>query len=215
MKDNVTEILDRLVENHPALECCRESILAAIELICQAFESRGTLFTVGNGGSSADADHISGEMLKGFLRRRPLPEKAAGCLKSIDPVDGELLAAKLQEGLPCIPLGAFSSLLSAARNDLDGQLDYAQVLNALGRPGDVLIAISTSGNSRNVHLAVSVARSKNIKVVGLTGIGGGRLSDEADVIIKAPARETYRIQEYHLPVYHAICAAVEARFFNS
>ncbi len=208
--------LDELLERHPALSVCEDAIRHAIRVAGDAFQQGGRLYVCGNGGSCADAEHISGEFLKGFCKCRPVSTELSLALRhnAEDAEEGELLAGKLQTGLPCIPLTSLCAALSAARNDLDGQLDYAQALFALGRPGDVLLGISTSGNSRNVHLAVVVARSLGMKVLGLTGEDGGRLGREADVAIRVPARETYQIQEYHLPVYHAICRCVENRFFT-
>ena len=205
--------LDTLLENYPVLAPCLPQIQEAIHLLAEGFQRGATLFTCGNGGSCADADHIAGEFLKGFCRRRPLEDSLAARLQEVDGEDGALLAGKLQRGLRCIPLTAFSAAFSAVRNDLDGQMDYAQTLLALARPGDLLLGISTSGNSRNVHLAATVAHSLGLKVLGMTGEAGGRLAREADVTIRVPARETYRVQEYHLPVYHAICRAVEEKFF--
>ncbi len=208
--------LDELLERYPVLAVCEDAIRHAIRVAGDAFQQGGRLYVCGNGGSCADAEHISGEFLKGFCKRRPVSSELALELRNYaeTPEEGELLSGKLQRGLPCIPLTSLGVALSAARNDLDGQLDYAQALLALGRPGDVLLGISTSGNSRNVHLAVVVARSLGMKVLGLTGEEGGRLGRESDVAIRVPARETYQIQEFHLPVYHALCRCVENRFFT-
>lgn len=206
--------LNTLLQNYPELEVCRQSIEDAVKLIGDAYETGNTLFTCGNGGSCADADHISGEFLKGFCKKRPVTDEIAAALqRSGSPEDGAMLASKLQRGLRCIPLAGFSAALSAVRNDLDGQMDFSQVLFALGKPGDILLGISTSGNSRNVRLAVVVAKAIGMKVIGMTGERGGILAQMADVVIKAPSAETFRIQEYHLPVYHAICRMVEERFF--
>ncbi|MGN0866252.1 MAG: SIS domain-containing protein [Oligosphaeraceae bacterium] len=205
--------LEQLLENFPRLSVCLPQIQETARLLEEGFRRGATLFTCGNGGSCADADHIAGEFLKGFCRRRPLKKSLADTLEEVDPEDGAFLGKTLQRGLPCIPLSGFPGALSAVRNDLDGQMDYAQVLLALGRPGDLLLGISTSGNSRNVHLAVTVARSLGMTVLGLTGEGGGRLAREADVAIRVPARETYRVQELHLPVYHALCLSVEEALF--
>ncbi len=205
--------LERLLENHPCLSACLPQIQETARLLEEGFRRGATLFTCGNGGSCADADHIAGEFLKGFCRRRPLEKALADTLERLDSEDGAFLGKKLQQGLRCIPLSGFPGALSAVRNDLDGQMDYAQVLLALGRPGDLLLGISTSGNSRNVHLAATVARSLGMTVLGLTGEGGGRLAREADVAIRVPARETYQVQELHLPVYHALCLSVEEALF--
>lgn len=207
--------LETLLQNYPQLAVCQNDIQNAIQLIGDCFAQNGTLFTCGNGGSSADADHIAGEFLKGFCKKRPADDKTMDALRRYaGEEDGLLLGTKLQCGLRCIPLGDFSSLLSAVRNDLDGQMDYAQALFALGRPGDVLLGISTSGNARNVKLATAVAKTLGMKVIGLTGEKGGLLAQNADIAIRVPAQETFRIQEFHLPVYHTICLCVENRFFD-
>lgn len=213
--NNAMTPLEILLQNYPQLAVCQDAIQNAVQLIGDCFAANGTLFTCGNGGSSADADHIAGEFLKGFCKKRPADDKTRDALRQFaGEEDGTLLGEKLQRGLRCIPLGDFSSVLSAVRNDLDGQMDYAQVLYALGRPGDVLLGISTSGNSRNVKLAAAVARTLGIKVIGLTGEKGGVLAQNADIAIRVPVQETYRVQEFHLPIYHAICLCVENRFFD-
>lgn len=205
--------LETLIENYPQLAGCRESIEQASLAIIHCYEKGGTLFTCGNGGSCADADHISGELLKGFCRRRPMPSGERAALAAQSPEAAEALGGKLQCGLRCISLMNFPGASSAVRNDLGGELDTAQLLYALGRPGDVLLGISTSGNARNVAYAVAIARLKGMAVLGLTGEGGGKLGAQADIAIRVPSRETYRIQEYHLPIYHALCRMVENRFF--
>lgn len=213
--NNAMTPLEILLQNYPQLTVCQDAIQAAVKLIGDCFSANGTLFTCGNGGSCADADHIAGEFLKGFCKKRPADDKTRDVLRQFaGEEDGTLLGAKLQRGLRCIPLGDFSCILSAVRNDLDGQMDYAQVLYALGRPGDVLLGISTSGNARNVKLATAVARTLGMTVIGMTGEKGGVLAQNADIAIRVPAQETYRIQEFHLPIYHAICLCVENRFFD-
>ncbi len=205
--------LERLLEHYPCLSVCLPQIQETARLLEEGFRRGATLFTCGNGGSCSDADHIAGEFLKGFCRRRPLEKSLADTLAKVDAQDGAFLGKTLQQGLRCIPLSGFPAALSAVRNDLDGQMDYAQALLALARPGDMLLGISTSGNSRNVHLAVTIARSLGLTVLGMTGEAGGRLAQEADVTIRVPARETFRIQELHLPVYHTLCLSVEEAFF--
>ena len=206
-------LLEILFENYPQLAGCRAEIEAAAKVIIECFEQNGTLFTCGNGGSCADADHISVELLKGFCRKRPMTAEERAALAAESPDVAELLGTKLQRGLRCISLMNFPGAGSAVRNDLGGELDVAQVLYALGRPGDVLLGISTSGNAKNVRYAVAIARLKGMKVLGLTGEGGGRLGELADVVVRVPSRETYRIQEYHLPIYHTLCRMVENHFF--
>jgi D-sedoheptulose 7-phosphate isomerase len=168
----------------------------------------------GNGGSCADADHIVGELMKGFLSLRPLSEEKKGEMKAnTDLVDDELLA-KLQGGLPAYSLPSMTALNMAFCNDVDPELIYAQPIMAMGRKNDVLIAISTSGNSKNVFGAVKVAKALGVTVIGLTGGKGGKLKEHADIAVVVPESETFKIQELHLPVYHYLCAAVEQHFFG-
>lgn len=206
--------LGDLLARYPALAVCEEALASAITLLIRTYEHDGTVFTCGNGGSAADADHIVGELLKGFVRRRPLPMAERAALSSIAGVDGDYLASRLQCGLRAMSLMSQQGLSSAVANDLGGDLGPAQQLYGMGRQGDMLIALSTSGNARNVALACRVAKLKGIPVVGMTGMMGGQLAELADICIKVPERETYRVQELHLPVYHALCRAVEAFFFQ-
>lgn len=194
------------IERYPILEASKEDILAAVDAISQMYENGGKLLLCGNGGSAADCEHISGEFLKGFLKKRPY-EKG-----ELDLEDEVLL--KLQKGIPAIPLTSLSSSLSAFNNDVDPDLNYAQLVQALGATGDVFLGISTSGNAKNVALAAKCANAKGLITIGLTGKKGGLLKDICDISIKVPETETYKIQELHLPVYHAICAQVEANFFE-
>lgn len=211
-KTSFPELVD-LLACYPALAVCEEAMASAIALLISTYEHDGTVFTCGNGGSAADADHIVGELLKGFVRRRPLPTADRAALQRENGVDGDYLASRLQCGLRAMSLMSQQGLSSAVANDLGGDLGPAQQLYGMGRKGDLLIALSTSGNARNVALACRVAKLKGIPVVGMTGIAGGHLAELADICIKVPERETYRVQELHLPVYHALCRAVEAFFF--
>ncbi len=206
------QILDNLIARYPVLEQCKDDIWNAYVLLAECYKKDGCLFTCGNGGSAADADHIVGEMLKGFVLKRPLPDSDKAILKSYGE-KGAMLADKLQCGLRAINLMAHTAACSAAANDLGGDTGPAQQLNAFGRGGDVLLGISTSGNAENVFLACQVAKLKGMKIIGITGIGGGRLAETADVCITVPEKETYKVQELHLPVYHALCMMVEATFF--
>ena len=205
--------LEILLQNYPQLADCKADIEHAAQIVVACQEQGGTFFTCGNGGSCADADHISGELLKGFCKKRPMSAEEREALAAESPDVAEVLSTRLQRGLRCISLMNFPGAGSAVRNDLGGELDAAQVLYALGRPGDVLLGISTSGNAKNVRYAVAVARLKGMKVLGMTGEGGGTLAQLADVAIRVPSCETYRIQEYHLPIYHALCRMVENHFF--
>jgi D-sedoheptulose 7-phosphate isomerase len=201
MNDRVAQLILR----YPALKPCASSIDETIDLWVAQFRAHHKLLLAGNGGSAADSDHISGELLKGFAKRRKLSPADSQHL-------GEHIAEKLQGGLPAIPLSQFSSLLTAYGNDCDAQYGFAQLVWALGQPGDVLFAISTSGNSKNILHASHVARQKGMKVVALTGAGGA-LKSFADISICAPSVVTYEIQEFHLPIYHCLCLAVEDVLF--
>ena len=205
------EIIGELVARLPELESSREDIEAIAQIWIDAFRRGNKLLLCGNGGSCADCEHIAGELMKGFLKRRPLPRElkeklaAAGCSD---------MGEKLQLGLPCVHLSSHTALNTAFCNDVDPRYTMAQQLLALGKEGDVLLAISTSGNAENVYWAAQCARALGIQVTGLTGKDGGRLLPLCHRAFVAPSRETYRIQEYHLPVYHALCLAVEAEFFE-
>ena len=168
----------------------------------------------GNGGSAADAEHIVGELMKGFVKRRPVTEEMKEALEKADPVRGKELSEKLQGGLPAIALVDHAALSTAFANDVDGMLSYAQQVNGYGKPGDVFLGISTSGNAENVMYAAVTAKAKGMKVVGLTGKDGGKLAGIADAAVIVPEMETYKIQELHLPVYHALCLMLEHRFYE-
>lgn len=198
--------LAELLSRYPALEVCSADITAAIDALLACYRSGNKVLLCGNGGSASDCDHIAGEMLKGFGQKRPLNAASRARL-------GDALASQLQGSLPTLSLPSFSGLFTAWANDCDPEYVYAQLVHGLGKPGDVLVAISTSGNAKNVGHAVQVARKSGVKVLGLTGQTGGALATHADIAIRVPATETFKIQEYHLPIYHCICLAVEAEFF--
>ncbi len=208
-------MLNDLLRRYPILEVCKEDIEKAKDALIECYKNDGKVLICGNGGSCADSDHIVGELMKGFLKQRPLSEEQKTVMKkNCDLIDDELLS-KLQGGLPAIALPSITALNSAFCNDVDPELIYAQSLMGLGRKKDVLIAISTSGNSKNVFGAVKVAKALGVKVIGLTGNTGGKLKEHADIAIRVPETETYKIQELHLPVYHYLCAAVEDYFFKA
>lgn len=171
------------------------------------YKKSGTLLLCGNCGSAADCEHISGELLKGFLLKRPLTDKEKNRL----PAE---IADKLQGGIKAIPLTSLTALGTAFANDVDADLVYAQLVSVFGGENDVFLGISTSGNAKNVCAAAKVAKAKGMKTLSLTGIGGGRLGSICDLAIKVPENETYKIQELHLPVYHAVCAEVEEIIFG-
>lgn len=206
---------DLLIDRYPVLQSCKNDIIAAYNILETCYASDHKLLIAGNGGSAADSEHIAGELMKRFRTPRPVPQQLKEKLKSIDPVRGENLAKNLECGLMAIPLVAHEALTTAYINDVDGLGVFAQQLYGFGRPGDVFLGISTSGNSKNVMSATVVARALGIRVIGLTGMSGGELAQVSDVCIKVPATETYRIQELHLPVYHCLCLMLEDRFFGN
>ena len=202
--------MDNLVMRYPALAPIRSDIEAATAAVLESYHKGGKVLLCGNGGSCADSEHVAGELLKGFMiKREPTEEELSALTKYID-IDS---AKKLQRAIPAIPLPSITGTLSAFANDVDPELVYAQLVFALGAVGDVLFAFSTSGNSKNVVEAVKVAKARGVKTVAFTGKSGGKLRDLADVCICAPETETYKVQEYHLPIYHAICQELESTLF--
>ena len=206
--------VDLLVERYPVLRACANDIEKAYLILEECYVNDGKLLIAGNGGSAADSEHIAGELMKRFKTPRPVTAEFAEKLKAIDSARGENLAHNLERGLMAIPLVAHEALSTAYINDVDGLGVFAQQLFGFGRPGDVFLGISTSGNSKNVMSATVVARALGLKVIGLTGAKGGELAEVADVAIKVPETETYMIQELHLPVYHCLCLMLEDRFFG-
>ncbi|RKM59567.1 SIS domain-containing protein [Butyrivibrio sp. XB500-5] len=214
MEHRLMKHVDILVERYPQLSVCRDDIIKVYEILEMAYEGDHKLLIAGNGGSAADSEHIAGELMKRFKILRPVPTDFAKKLVDIDPIRGDNLAKNLERGLMAIPLVAHEALTTAYINDVDGLGVFAQQLYGFGRPGDVFLGISTSGNSMNVMSATVVARALGIKVIGLTGKDGGELAGVADVCIRVPETETYMIQELHLPVYHCLCLMLEDRFFG-
>jgi D-sedoheptulose 7-phosphate isomerase len=204
-----------LFARYPILEACRKGVSGALELLIKCYAADGTVLVCGNGGSAADADHLVGELMKGCLRRRSLPEDLRFRLRETAGDDGAFLGDVLQGTLRAIALTAHSALVSAYTNDQSGEAVFAQQVLGYGRAGDVFIGISTSGNSRNVILAAQMARVRGLSIVGLTGKSGGRLGPLCDALIAAPEEETFKVQELHLPVYHALAAALEAEMFEA
>ncbi|HOK10128.1 MAG TPA: SIS domain-containing protein [Candidatus Hydrogenedens sp.] len=206
------EIFDDLLSRRPDLASCSENILKAHQLLVECFKHHGTLFTCGNGGSYADALHIAGELVKSFERKRPLDTTLKECI--VNEYMGAELSEYLEAGLRAIPLGMNSSLKTAIENDCPMRdIAFAQELNVLMNAGDILLTISTSGNAKNCLYAVSVARAKKGTVIAMTGPSGGLLSKYAHVCIKVPGATTKVIQEAHQPIWHTLCAMVEAHFF--
>lgn len=205
--------IDLLVERYPSLESARNDIVAAYLLLEESYENGGKLLVAGNGGSAADAEHIVGELMKGFkLSRKPEADFAEKLVEENQEL-GSVLAENLQGALPAIALDGHPALSTAYMNDCEPLLCFAQQVNGYGKSGDVFLGISTSGNSKNVLYAATTAHAKGMKVIGLTGAKDSKLKDMSDVCIKAPQTETYMIQELHLPIYHCLCLMLEARFF--
>ena len=206
--------IDLLMERYPVLECCKNDIIDAFDLLGDTYSKEGKMLICGNGGSAADAEHIVGELMKGFRYSRKLLSTEVDNLQKIDIEMGKVLAENLQSALPAIALDGHPALSTAYMNDCEPLLCFAQQVNGLGRQGDVLFGISTSGNSKNVLYAAVTAKSKGMKVVGLTGAKDSKLSALADVCIRVSETETYMVQELNLPVYHCLCLMLEEKFFG-
>lgn len=206
--------IELLIKRYPQLESIKEHIVNAYFILEDSYKNGGKLLIAGNGGSSADAEHIVGELMKGFKKERKVSDEFARKLEALDKEKGKRLADKLQVGLPAIALSNHSALNTAYINDVDALLCFAQQINGYGKEGDVFLGISTSGNSENVLYAAITAKAKGMKVIGLTGKDGGKLKEISDVAIGVPENETYMIQELHLPVYHCLCLMLEDRFFE-
>lgn len=209
------EQLNLLIERYPKLAVCKEDIKKAYELLEVAYSNGRKLLVCGNGGSASDSEHIVGELMKEFKLKRKVYSDQAAALKEIDPELGQVLADNLQGALPAICLTGHSSLTTAFMNDANADLVFAQQVNGYGKPGDVFLGISTSGNSKNVLYAAVNAKAKGLKVIGLTGAKENKLMKYADVCIRVPETETYKIQELHLPVYHCLCLMLEEHFFGN
>ena len=205
--------IDLLMERYPSLESAKNDIVAAYLLLEESYKNGGKLLVAGNGGSAADAEHIVGELMKGFkLPRKPEADFAEKLVEENQEL-GSALAENLQGALPAIALDGHPALSTAYMNDCEPLLCFAQQVNGYGKSGDVFLGISTSGNSKNVLFAATTAHAKGMKVIGLTGAKDSKLKDMSDVCIKAPQTETYMIQELHLPIYHCLCLMLEDRFF--
>ena len=213
MKKASMTVLDGLTERYPALSVCTNDIKKLAEALILCYKNGGKLLICGNGGSAADAQHIVGELMKGFCKKRPLDAKEKSELEKLGE-DGAVLAEKLQSPLPAISLYNETALITAYSNDADPSLIYAQQVYALGRPGDLLLCISTSGSSENVCFAVPAAKARGMTTAALTGKAGGKLKNICDICVTVPEAETYKVQELHLPVYHAVCLCLEEEFFG-
>jgi D-sedoheptulose 7-phosphate isomerase len=217
MKPSAKQYLDECLTSYPALEPCQDDIVRAFEILVACFKKNGKALACGNGGSAADADHIVGEMMNKFALKRELTRADTAKIKNsvIHLNDKQFLLRHLQRQLPAISLSAHSPLVTAIANDEDAEMIFAQQVFGYGKEGDVLIALSTSGNSKNIIRAVSVAKIFGLKIICLTGKNGGRMKDlGCDVLLCVPEDVTYKIQQLHQPVYHCLCGMVEAEIFG-
>ena len=203
-----------LYERYQNLNTIKSDIEDAKNAIIESFKAGGKLLLCGNGGSAADCEHIAGELMKGFMSKRSLSEEQKqSMINNADYINRDWLN-ELQSALPAISLTSANALNTAFCNDVNPELIYAQQLMGLGKKEDIVFCISTSGNSKNVYAAATVAKALGIKVIALTGKSGGKLKEIADICICAPESETYKVQEFHLPIYHYICAEAEKYFFD-
>ena len=214
MDERLLTHIDHLIDRYPKLIVCREDIIKAYEILERTYSSERKILVCGNGGSASDSEHIVGELMKEFKLKRKVYADQAAALMEIDSELGQVLADNLQGALPAISLTGHSSLQTAFMNDAVPELVFAQQVNGYGKPGDVFLGISTSGNSKNVLYAAVNAKAKKLKVIGLTGAKENKLMKYADVCIRVPETETYKIQELHLPVYHCLCLMLEDKFFG-
>lgn len=214
MDNKLTKHLELLLERYPALRVCKSEIIKAYDILETSFTDGRKLLVCGNGGSASDSEHIVGELMKEFKLKRKVFAKQAEAMQAIDLELGATLAQHLQGALPAITLTAHSSLTTAFMNDSEPVLVFAQQVNGYGKEGDSFLGISTSGNSMNVLYAAVTAKARGLKVIGLTGQRDSKLSRLADVCIRVPETETYKIQELHLPVYHCLCMMLEDHFFG-
>jgi len=213
MKNNI--FLAELTRRYHQLLPVENEILKAAECLINCYQHGKKVLICGNGGSSSDSDHIVGELMKGFEHKRSIEEHLKDQLKAIDLDRGKYLSENLQQGLPAISLSAHSALITAVANDIEADLIFAQQVDGYGNTGDVLIGISTSGNSQNVIDAIITAKAKGLVVIGLTGETGGKMKQFCDILIRVPERRTAFVQELFLPVYHTICLIVESTIFGN
>ena len=212
MKETTKMILTETLERYPALKGNETEILSVYETLKNCFTNGKRLYLCGNGGSAADCEHIAGELLKSFKKCRPLPTELVEGLKK-QGERGQVLIESLECGLPAVSLCGHTAFSTAFQNDRDPMFVFAQQVGVWGQTGDVLLTISTSGNSKNCVYAATVAKAKNMQVVAFLGGSGGALKTLADASVTVPEKETFKVQELHLPVYHCLCAMLEEEFF--
>ena len=215
LSDRLRKHIELLVSRYPVLEGCEDSIVQAYFVLEKSYADDHKLLVAGNGGSAADAEHIVGELMKGFKLSRKLDSQMSQKLIEENEELGKTLAENLQGALPAIALDGHPALSTAYMNDCEPLLCFAQQVNGYGMAGDVFLGISTSGNSKNILYAAVTARAKGMPVIGLTGAKNSKLENLSGVCIKVPQTETYMIQELHLPVYHCLCLMLEDRFFGN
>lgn len=208
-------MLDELITRYPALAVCMEDIRAAYDMLSECYLYDGKLLVAGNGGSAADAEHIVGELMKAFRKRRHIDSEICNKIMAVHSELGADLCQRLQGALPAIALTEHAALSTACLNDISGTIGFAQQVLGYGREKDVFLGITTSGNSQNILNAIVTARAKGMRAIVLTGRDGGKAKDLADISIIVPEHETYKIQELHLPIYHTLCLMLEDRFFES
>lgn len=214
LESRLMKHIDLLIERYPSLEPIKQELIDAYLIMEESYSKGGKLLVAGNGGSAADSEHIVGELMKGFKMPRKMTSEFSEKLKAVDPDLGDVLANNLQGALPAIALDGHPALTTAYMNDCEPLLCFAQQVNGFGKPEDVFLGISTSGNSKNILYAATVAKAKGMKVIGLTGAKDSKLMKYADVCVKATNTETYMIQELHLPIYHCWCLMLEDKFFG-
>ena len=214
LETRLYQYIDLLILRYPQLIVAKDCIVEAYQILEESYTNDGKLLVAGNGGSAADAEHIVGELMKGFVNPRKLEAEYSDALITVNKELGRVLSENLQCALPAIALDGHLALTTAYLNDCEPLLCFAQQVNGYGRKSDVFLGISTSGNSRNILYAATVAKAKGMKVIGLTGEKDSKLSEISDTCIQVPETETYKIQELHLPVYHCLCLMLEDTFFG-
>lgn len=213
-KYDAAMLREELLKRYPALSSCISDFDKAFKALLLCIRNDGKMLLAGNGGSAADSEHIAGEMMKSFLFYREIDKDFSDSLESLYGEDGAKLARNLEGGIPAIPLTTMPAISTAFANDVNPKATFAQLVQTLGRRGDVFIGISTSGNSENILLALMAAKARGLITITLTGEGGGKCAGLSDICIRMPESETFKVQELHLPVYHALCAMLEAELFE-
>lgn len=215
MKERTLKLLDNFFERYPKLDYLKDNLHRAIKLLSDCALNGNKILVCGNGGSCADSEHLAGEFNKSFLLKRKIDVDLEKKIKQMYPDDYDMFINNLQKGIPTIPLTSMSGFVTAYLNDCEPSMVYAQGVNTFAKPNDILIAISTSGNSKNVVNACKLANALDVKIISLTGQTGGKLKDLSTILLNAPSTIVYEIQEYHLPIYHILCLATESEVFEN